>query len=203
MKIKRRDAIAQLLDDQGRGLAQAFDLFIEGLNAKKDARLAIKESISNLEQGMDQHRAVLLTKVEDTFITPFDREDLLLLTECIDDVIDCLDNTIDLLIRMKITELPDLLLEIAKILHSMGQDIPAMLDLIKKPKKFRKEWDSVTARENQLDTMHNELTANVLSGKLDIFEAMRLKQIADRLEEISNLMEFLCRNIAVAAIKET
>ena len=79
----------------------------------------------------------------------------------------------------------------------------ATVDVIKKPKKFRTQWAEATAIENKLDTRHNEITAELLNGRYEIFKAMRLKAIADTTEDAANLLDSFLRSLARAAIKET
>ena len=49
-------------------------------------------------------------------------------------------------------------------------------------KEFRKHWDDITAIENRLDTRHNEIIADLLSGDYEVFKALKLKAVADTIE---------------------
>lgn len=204
MAIKTRpDAIAKLMTDLAEALPKATKLFEQALESSPKQRREVGAQISKIERDADERHAAFLTRVEDTFITPFDREDLLSIAELLDDVIDSLDHTVDLLIRFELDGLPKAFLACAQDLDSMGNIVPRAMEVIKKPKKFRKLWDDITTLENQLDTRHNEIIAELLSGKYQIFEAMKLKEIADEVEHAANLMDDFVRSIARTAIKET
>ena len=85
----------------------------------------------------------------------------------------------------------------------MAELVTLAVELIKKPKKFRKHWDDITAIENRLDTRHNEIIADLLSGDYEVFKALKLKAVADTIEHTANMMDEFVRSIARTAIKET
>lgn len=204
MKIKTRpDAIAKLMTDLAAGLPKATALFAEALAVDAAQRTEILVTINKVEQEADDRHAAFLTRVEDTFITPFDREDLLSIAELLDDVIDALDHTVDLLVRFELDELPKNFLNCADDLNEMAELVTVAVEVIKKPKKFRKHWDDITAIENRLDTRHNEIIADLLSGDYEVFKALKLEAIADTIEDTANMMDEFVRSIARTAIKET
>lgn len=204
MKIKTRpDAIAKLMSDLAAGLPKATSLFAEALAVNAKQRTEVLIAINKVEQEADDRHAAFLTRVEDTFITPFDREDLLSIAELLDDVIDALDHTVDLLVRFELDELPKNFLNCADDLNEMAELVTLAVELIKKPKKFRKHWDDITAIENRLDTRHNEIIADLLSGDYEVFKALKLKAVADTIEHTANMMDEFVRSIARTAIKET
>ena len=204
MKIKTRpDAIAQLMSGLAAGLPRATALFAEALAVDSKQRTEILIAINKVEQEADDRHAAFLTRVEDTFITPFDREDLLSIAELLDDVIDALDHTVDLLVRFELDDLPKNFLNCADDLNEMAELVTVAVEVIKKPKKFRKHWDDITAIENRLDTRHNEIIAELLSGDYEVFEALKLKAVADTIEHTANMMDEFVRSIARTAIKET
>ncbi len=204
MKIKTRpDAIAKLMTDLAAGLPKATALFAEALAVDAAQRTEILVTINKVEQEADDRHAAFLTRVEDTFITPFDREDLLSIAELLDDVIDALDHTVDLLVRFELDELPKNFLNCADDLNEMAELVTVAVEVIKKPKKFRKHWDDITAIENRPDTRHNEIIADLLSGDYEVFKALKLEAIADTIEDTANMMDEFVRSIARTAIKET
>ena len=204
MKIKTRpDAIAKLMSDLAAGLPKATSLFAEALAVNAKQRTEVLIAINKVEQEADDRHAAFLTRVEDTFITPFDREDLLSIAELLDDVIDALDHTVDLLVRFELDELPKNFLNCADDLNEMAELVTLAVELIKKPKKFRKHWHDITAIENRLDTRHNEIIADLLSGDYEVFKALKLKAVADTIEHTANMMDEFVRSIARTAIKET
>ncbi len=204
MKIKTRpDAIDQLMSGLAAGLPKATALFAEALAVDSKKRTEILIAINKVEQEADDRHAAFLTRVEDTFITPFDREDLLSIAELLDDVIDALDHNVDLLVRFELDELPKNFLNCADDLNEMAELVTLAVELIKKPKKFRRHWDEITAIENRLDTRHNEIIADLLSGDYEVFKALKLKAVADTIEQTANMMDEFVRSIARTAIKET
>ena len=204
MKIKSRpDAISKLMSDLIEVLPTATKYFAAAIAADPEERPALQALVHEAEETADRHLAALLTKIEDTFITPFDREDLLSIAEMFDDAFDRLDYTVELLVRFDLAELPPGYTKFADTLHTMAELTVTAASVIKKPKKFRSIWDEVSALENALDTLHADLVVETLSGNFDVFRALQLKEIADQMEDTSNLIDAFVVSIARTAIKET
>lgn len=204
MKIKSRpDAIAKLMTDLVAGLPECAEIYVEALESPQDKRPLVLQKMNKAEARADKRQDEFLERVAETFITPFDREDLLSMAEVLDDTIDLLDHCVDLLVRLEIDELPKSFITCARDLHEMCVLAAGAVEVIKKPKKFRTQWHEASAVENRMDTRHNEITADLLNGKYEIFKALKLKEIADTTENAANMLDEFLRSLARAAIKET
>jgi uncharacterized protein len=204
MKIKSRpDAIAKLMTRLVEGLPEATSLFAEALESNQKNRSQIVLQLRKAEEQADERHNAFLAKVEDTFITPFDREDLLSMAEVLDDVIDNLDHAADLLTRFELEPLPKAFIAGGHDLNEMGNLAVGAVEMIKKPKKFRVRADEIALIENRMDCRYNEILADILSGKHEVFVAMKLQVIADMIEQTANMIDNFVSSLARAAIKET
>lgn len=201
--MKRPDAIAKLMTGLVAGLPESTALFVEALESSSKKRPGVLERLHKAETDADARNTVFLTKVEDSFITPFDREDLFSMAEWLEDVIDTLDHGVDLLIRTELDELPKAFLQGAHDLNEMANLSTEAVELIKKPKKFRTVWDSINDLENRMDERHNEVLADLYSGKYEVFEALKMKLIQDTIEDSANNLDRFVRTLARTAIKES
>ena len=204
MKIKTRpDAIAKLMTGLVAGLPETARLFSEALETAQNNRPPVIARMHKAEAEADERHLEFLTKVGDTFITPFDREDLFSMAEVLEDVIDTLDHGADLLVRCELGELPKPFIVGAQDLDEMATLAAEATELIKRPKKFRSVWDDVTTIENRMDERNNEIIADLFSGRHDIFLALKLKVIAETIEDSANMLDRFVRTLARTAIKES
>ncbi len=204
MKIKTRpDAIAKLMTKLAADLPEAAEIFAQALEASAAERPALAKRLNEIEEAADDRYRKFLEKIANTFITPFDREDLVSMAEVLDDIIDTFDHSVDLLVRFELDELPKPFIENAHDLVAMCNLARDGIELIKKPKKLRGIWVQLSELENNADRRYHEILTEILNGDTDIFVAMKLKVLADTLEEIANHLEGFVRALAVAAIKET
>ncbi len=204
MKIKTRpDAIAKLMTKSAAGLPEAVKVFAQAFEASPADRPALAKRLHEIEEAADEHHRDFVAKVGDTFITPFDREDLASMAQVLDDVIDMLDHAVDLLVRFEVGQLPKAFIENAHDLIEMSQLARDGVELIKKPKKLRALWLQLTEYENNMDRRYHEILTDILNGDLDVFLAIKLKILADTTERVADHLEGFVRALAVAAIKET
>lgn len=203
MKIKSKpDAIDFLLARLVEQLPAAAQLFYDAVNSSKKKRPEILESLHQIEQAADEQQLKFLDKVGDSFITPYDREDLFAMAESCDDFIDILDHALDLIVRFKIGSLPKSFEEGAYDLQLMAEKAVEALELIKKPKKLRTTWQEISSLENAMDVRYNETLAKLYGGDYEVFEALQLKNIADAMEKAADTVDVFARTLARTSIKE-
>jgi uncharacterized protein Yka (UPF0111/DUF47 family) len=184
-------------------LPKATKNFAAAIAADPVDRPLLQKKVHEAEQLADEQLSAFVTQVGDTFITPFDREDLLNIAERFDDAFDALDYTVDLLVQFELDNLPKQFTECAMSLNEMAELTVTAASIIKKPKKFRKIWDDVSELENRMDGLHSQLVVEILSGKYEVFRALQMKEIADHVEHTANLIDTFVFSIAATAIKET
>lgn len=124
------------------------------------------------------------------------------MAESADDFIDTLDHALDLVVRFELGSLPTSFEEGAYDLVLMAEKSVAAVELIKKPKKLRATWQEISDLENTMDVRYNETIAKLYSGDFEVFEALRLKNVADAMEKAADTLDVFARSLARTAIKE-
>lgn len=184
-------------------LPEAVALFAEILAAADADRHGIARKLNKLEREMDQKYEELVRKVADTFITPYDREDIYLMAEALDDVVDSLDTYASLIDDVGYGKLPDPLVNSGGELVRMTAAAVELVSLIKKPKKLEVALRAANECENQLDRNFRETLTTALRTGADPLAAIRLVVLANAVEDIATKLENFIRSVAIVAIKET
>jgi len=203
MKLKRPDAIAEMMTKAVKYLPQATAAYLELVQADRDTRPLLLDKLHKIEEASDEQYVGLLRKVTSTFVTPYDREDLFAMIETLDDVIDELDHNGSLVVGFKIDKLPTELVANAKRIVQMSElcaDAPA---LIKKPKKLESLLFDINKIENKIDKGYQKLLIEALVPGSDPIVAIQIKALADSLEEATARMEWFIHALGITAIKET
>lgn len=203
VKLKRPDAIAKMMSDASAHLPDATMAFYSLVSAKPEARAGLADKLAAIEQESDERQVKLMRKVASTFITPYDREDIYDMFECLDDVVDHLDHAGKLIVAFKMDALPDELIDSAKELVKMSEQACAAIEYIKKPNKMEKALFAINDHENNLDANHRALLCSSLTPGADPIAALQLKTLADCVEDASTQIEAFTRALAITAIKET
>lgn len=204
MKFKTKpDAIAKLMTSVAKGLPDSASVFAEAFNAKPEDRADFAKKMHVEEEHADKRYTEFIERLSNTFITPFDREDLYGMVDTLDNTIDLFDHSVDLLARFEFGELRDFYGRTATQILEMAGLASEAVELIKKPKKLYTVAVALNKIENSIDAAYNQELAELYDGSLDIFVAVKYKIMADNMEQIANTLESFVRTLAVAAIKET
>lgn len=203
MKIKSKpDAIEYLLAKVIDELPVAAKLYRKALESPKKKRPEMLVEMHEIETKADENYLKYLDKVGESFITPYDREDLFAMAEACDDFIDNLDHGLDLIVRFDIDEPPAAFIAGARSLENMALKCQDAVEIIKKPKKLRTRWLEISAIENEMDVRYNEIITDLYGGDYPVFDALRLKNVADAMEKSSDTLEEFARVLARTSIKE-
>lgn len=202
MKRKISD-IEKTILDLAQLLPSAAEAFAELLKASRGARIAVAGRIHQIEEQADEVHDGLVKKVCDTFITPFDREDLYLMLASLDDVFDRFDDTSKLLLSFDLDEIPNKLILAATELEGMCEAAVKAVPLIKQPDKMSEVRREMKQHEHRLDDLYCSFVTEALAPGADAIKAMRLMIVADTIEEVAAEVEAFVRSLRVMSIKET
>ncbi len=187
------------------GESRFFDLLsrqsskgMEGLEALwAYAEHSTKENanvVRNLEREADELRRILIQELDQTFVTPLDREDIYALSRAIDDVVDYANTTVD---EMEIYEVrgDEHIKEMVNILRKAARELDDAVKILRDYPKIASEH-AVKAKsyENQMEKAYHVALANLFKGK-DTVYMLKMREIyrhlsnaADRGDEAANII---------------
>ena len=184
-------------------LPEAAEAFAELLKAPRGARITVATRLRDIEQQADDVHDHLVKKVGDTFITPYDREDIYLMLASLDDIFDRFDDTAKLLVAFDLDEFPNKLILAAAELEGMCEAAVKAVPLIKETRKMTEVRAEMKQHEHRLDDLYCSFVVEALSPEADPITSMRLMVAADTIEEVAAEVESFARALRVMAIKET
>ncbi len=171
---------------------------IEGLEALANyAENGTKENanlVRNIEREADELRRILIQELDQTFITPIDREDIYQLSRAIDDVVDYANTTVD---EMEIYEVKgdSHIKEMVNILRKAARELNDAVKILKDYPKIASEH-AVKAKsyENQMEKAYHVALAELFKGT-DTVYMLKMREIyrhlsnaADRGDEAANII---------------
>ena len=91
-------------------LARQAEYTVQGMEALKQYVInpddTLAERVGQIETEADEVRRILIDELNQTFVTPFDREDIFALSLTIDDILDYADTTVDEMVLLKVSPNP-------------------------------------------------------------------------------------------------
>lgn len=184
--------------------AEHLETIFENYDAKTLVENA--EVIHELEKKNDHLVDELTNQLYDAFITPIDREDILIISECLDDIIDginamtyLLENLVVKTLRPETQTFGTFVNRATKGVHLAMIEFPKF----KKSKNLKKLIIEVNEIESEADLLYSRMKKQLFSVEKDILEIIKWKEIYDRFESIINDTERAVDIIDGMIIKNT
>ncbi len=147
------------------------------------------ERIRDCEHHGDELTSSILQRLNSTFVTPFDREDIHALAEEFDDVVDDIQTVSELLLLTQVTtSLPEMH-EQADLLVRMAEEAQKLVHRLESMKGVEPHLDAIDRLESDGDAVYRRILAKLYSGELDALEVLRWKGIVEALEGALNTIE--------------
>lgn len=193
----------QLLTQSAMHLVQGADLLDQMLKAERGARQQIAFQMREAEHTADKTAHEIVRRVNSTFITPFDREDIYALASTLDDVMDFMEEVVDLTLLYEVETLPEeLTIQVELIQRCAKLTADSMPDL-RTMKALEEYWIEVNRLENEGDKIYRRILAKLFSGAYEALEVLKLKDIVDSLEDAIDAFEEVANIIEQIYVKES
>jgi predicted phosphate transport protein (TIGR00153 family) len=180
--------IADNLISAARALVDLFDHYQD--TAAKTAE------IKRIEHVGDDLTHAILTKLNQTFITPFDREDIYRLTSSLDDVLDLMNAAADRITMYKIIDPPSAAAELSKIILAQCEELGRAVAHLQKNGDVLSRCIEVKRFENAADAASREAISRLFECEKDPINLIKIKELlevletaTDRAEDVANVLE--------------
>jgi uncharacterized protein len=178
----RDRAYFELFEEAGRNATLAADLLERLLENFPDSGELAGE-IRECEHQGDRITHDIIDRLNHTFVTPIDREDILALSSALDDIVDYTEEVADYLGLYRIEAPMDQAISLAHVLSMACQEIGKAIPLLR---GFRPEISEHTVEVNRLenegDRITREAVASLFDARIDPMVVIRWKDIFERLE---------------------
>ncbi len=139
--------------------------------------------IKDVEHAADELTLTISTRIDRSFITPIDREDIHLLASRLDDVIDRLDGTARRVVMLHIDEVREPAKQMAHVLLRAAEHIAKSVRAIKRPSEVATQTAAIKALEEEGDALYHAAVGALFAGAPDPIEVIRWKEIYESLEQ--------------------
>lgn len=198
----REDSFYDMFADSANNLVTGARLLVELISEGAD-REAVAEKMRACEHAGDECTHAIMHRLNESFITPFDREDISRLASELDDVMDFMEEAADLVVLYKIDTLPKDIISQVEVLERSAELTADAMPRLRSMKNLNDYWIEINRLENQGDQVHRRLLATLFGGEYDALTVMKLKQIIDLLEEAADAFESVANTIETIAVKES
>src|SRR5450759_840374 len=173
------------------------------LGVERSEREAAAGRMRDLEHAADESTHAIMRKVNSSFITPFDREDIYRLASKLDDCMDLMEAAADLIVLYRIGDLPDGISAQVEVLARMAELTADAMPRLRAMGDLSEYWSEISRLENQADQIHRRLVAELFSNGKDAITVLKLKEVIDELEAAADAFETAAHTVESIAVKES
>jgi uncharacterized protein len=205
MKLKisqRAGEFFDLFNESATNLRATVELLKDLIEDYRDVDLKVRR-IQDREHEGDQVTHAIIRRLNTSFITPMDREDIYHLATALDDVLDAVDAVSDLFLLHQIeAPLPQMKEQVDVLLRAAEQTEQA-LALLPKMDRDRLEpyWIEINTLENEGDQLYRRAVAELFSGEHRAMDVLRWKEVIENLEEALDGLENVANTIESIVLK--
>ena len=199
----RNTQFFDLLSAAAEHVLEGTRVLVALVEAEPGRRAELVRRLEDLEHTGDSATHAIMSALNKSFITPFDREDIALLAARLDDVLDEIEEAAQLTELYRIATLPDAvrrqaaLLERAAVLTQPAMGGLATLD------RLTDFWVGVNEIENEADQVYRAALGELFDTETDAIRVLKVKEVLDHLEDAADAFEHVANVVQSIAAKES
>ena len=199
----REHAFYPLFTSAAQNLVVGADLLRDLVAAQPADRPELAAQVKEAEHEGDRYTHEIMSMVNTSFITPFDREDIYRLASSLDDVMDSMEAAADLVVLYQVGELPPGVVAQIEVLRRTAAVTAEAMPGLRTLQDLTGYWVEVNSLENEADEIYHRLLANLFSGEHEVLTVLKLKDIVELLEEAADNFEKVANTVESIALKES
>jgi len=199
--LPREEDFFSLFVEVARRNSEAAKLLRDLFEAAPDRRTPIIEAIKKLEHEADQVTHDVVNRLDRTFITPLDREDIHKLASDLDDVMDVMDGTARRAQIFRVGVAPDGVLRLTEVIQRMVIVLGQGVERLRKGEEVIKYCIEAKKLEEEGDVIYHEALGRLFETERDAIELIRWKEIYDNLERTLDEAEDVANGLESITIK--
>ena len=205
MRLKFRpvdSSFYDLFSEQAQHLVGGAELLAEMLAEGSD-REDVARRMREAEHQADETTHAIVKRVNSTFVTPFDREDIYNLASGLDDIMDMMDEVVDLVLLYQVAELPGGFSTLVEVIQRCAEITSGAMPRLQAMQDLDEYWIEINRLENAGDKTYRRTLAKLFDGRFEALEVLKLKDIVAALEGAIDAFEKVANIVEQIAVKES
>jgi len=193
--LPREDSFFDLFSELAENVQTAAAALVDLLTYFTDVPAKV-ERIKAYEHRADDLTHTLITRLNQSFITPFDREDIHDLSTAIDDVLDLIDAAASRMLIYRVDRVRPGVADLSRTLLAATEQVAAAVRVLEKRDHILDHCIEINRLENESDRVSRNLIAQLFDEEKDPLQVIKWKEIievietaTDKCEDVANVIE--------------
>ncbi len=180
--LPREEKFFELLNTQTRLLNEAAAVLLDGVQTGNSHLKLIEPRIQQYEHECDEILHEVFKRLNQTFITPLDPEDIQRLCSHLDDIMDGMEEASHCIVSYKIDPIPQPIVDICKFLVQTVAEVKSAVAVLDKNREIVEHCIEINRLEDQVDKIVRQAVVDLYEDESNPILVIKLKEIYDVLE---------------------
>jgi uncharacterized protein Yka (UPF0111/DUF47 family) len=184
-------------------VAAGARIAVEMVSGPIEERKELAKRVGDIETEADELLGQIIRRVNDMFVTPYDRGDLQILANFLDDAMDAIEEATDLIILHEVGDFPQGTFELVDAGRRLAELTASSMPRLKNLKDLDHYFSEADRIEDEGDRLHRRITSLLFSGNFDAMTILRNNAVIDNFENALDELAHVARTIRTIALKES
>ena len=204
MSLTPKDAVLfDLYSSLADRLAAGSRTAVELVAAPSDKRKELAKRVGAIESEADELLGKIIRRIDDMFVTPYDRGDLQELANALDDAMDSIEEATDLAILHNVQDFPTQATDLIDAVRRLAELTSSSMPRLKNLKDLEHYYQEAERLEDEGDRIHRRITSTLFGGGFDAMTILRADRVIDEFENSLDEMARAARVVRTIALKES
>ncbi len=199
--VPREESFFDLFEDLAKkvheGASELLDLLKNYTDLERKAGRVL-----DIEHEGDELTHEVIRRLNTTFVTPFDREDIHRLASGLDDVLDHIEAAAEYLQLHKIEEPLPQMVSLAETLAAGGAKTAESMPGLRRMRGLEDYWVEINRLENEGDRAYRRTIAELFSGDYKAMDVLKFKDIIEEIEQAMDRLEDVANTVESIVLKQ-
>ena len=201
--LPREEKFLVLFIEQAQLSVAAASSLLEGARAGNAQLATAAGRIRELEQKGDEIIHDILKRLNQTFITPIDPEDIHSLSTHLDDVLDGIEDAAHRMVSYHVDPIPPPVVEVCEHIVACTRSLAAAFDALHKNEKLLEHCIEINRLEEVVDGLVRNAVRDLFANEKDPIRLIKLKEIYELLEQTTDYCEDVADALQSVAVKNS
>ncbi len=178
-------------------------LLAQLLGQDQAGREVVARELREAEHRADEATHAIMRRLNSSFITPFDRQDIYALASGLDDCMDHMEAAADLIVLYKVADLPTGVTDQVSVLQRQAEVTAEAMPRLRQLRDLADYWVEINRLENQADRTYRKLLGEMFDDVPDAVRLIKLREIVQALELAADAFEKVAHTVETIAVKES
>jgi uncharacterized protein len=199
--LPKEDQYFTLFSQMTVKIQEAAAILVEMLQAPDAEFDSLAKRIKSVEHECDELAHSVTVKLNRSFITPFDREDIYTLSMALDDVCDYIDASSRTILMYDIHENDQFAQQLGAIIQKQADEVNGAVSFLKTARGMEQHLLNIQRLENDADEIYFRAMADLLKNSTDAVKIIKWRELYDTLENATDKCEYVGNIIESIVLK--